>query len=127
LSQRYLTEFCQFFLQTAIDQVEFMQSLLDLDRMQNRIRAYAERKESTRELMRGAGRVLNEIFLRGEIARGDVARLMGASPRTGQKLTGELLIKRLVVSESPKGPLRLGFPSEAAGYYFPNLYPAGKD
>lgn len=127
LSQRYLLEFCHYFLQTALDQVEFMRTLLDLDRMQNRIQAYAERNESAKELTRGAGRVLCEIFLRGEIARGEVARIIGASPRTGQKLTGELLAKRLVVSDSPKGTLRLGFPSEAAGYYFPNLYPAGTD
>src|SRR6266478_1266000 len=127
LSLRYLTEFCQFFLQTAIDQVDFMHGLLDLDRMQARIRGYAERKETARELTRGAGRVLCEIFLRGEMARGEVHRLIDASARTGQKLTGELLARRLVVSGSPKGPLRLGFPSDAAGYYFPNLYPAGTE
>jgi len=63
----------------------------------------------------------------GEIARGDVPRIIGASPRTGQKVTGELLSQRLVLSSSPKGPLRLGFPADAAGYYFPNLYPAGAD
>jgi Fic family protein len=127
LSQRYLIEFCEFFLQTAIDQTEFMHGLLDLDRMQARIMSYAERLESTGELMRGAGRVLCSIFLRGEIARGEVASLMGASPRTAQKLTRELLTRKLVVSDSPKGLLRLGFPAEAAGYYFPNLYPAGTD
>jgi len=62
-----------------------------------------------------------------EIARGDVPRIVGASPRTGQKVTAELLTQRLVTSSSPKGPLRLGFPADAAGYYFPNLYPAGAD
>jgi len=50
-----------------------------------------------------------------------------ASPRTAQKVTGELLAQRLVISGSPKGPLRLGFPSDAAGQYFLNLYPAGAD
>jgi hypothetical protein len=56
-----------------------------------------------------------------------VARIIGASPRTAQKVTGELLSQRLVTSGSPKGPLRLGFPADAAGHYFPNLYPAGGD
>jgi hypothetical protein len=50
---------------------------------------------------------------------------IGASPRTGQKLVGELLGRRLLISDSPKGRLRLEFPAEAAGHYFPNLYPAG--
>jgi Fic family protein len=127
LSQRYLGEFCEFFLGTAVDQVEFMQELLALDGMLSRIAGYAERRESSRELPRGSALVLRELFLRGEIARGDVARIVAASPRTGQKVTGELLSQRLVTSPSPKGPLRLGFPADAAGSYFPNLYPAGAD
>jgi Fic family protein len=127
LSQRYLGEFCEFFLGTAVDQVEFMQDLLALDGMLNRIAGYAQRRESAKELPSGSALILRELFLRGEIARGDVPRIIGASPRTGQKVTGELLSQRLVLSSSPKGPLRLGFPADAAAYYFPNLYPAGAD
>ncbi|MDB6017481.1 MAG: filamentation induced by cAMP protein Fic [Pedosphaera sp.] len=124
LSDRALAEFCEYFLKTAIDQVEFMQNLLSLDGMQARIVGFAQRQEDSKMLMRQAHRVLQEIFLRGEIARGEVPRLTGVSARTGQKLTGELLARRLVVSPSPKGALRLNFPAEAAEYYFPNLYPA---
>jgi Fic family protein len=127
LSQRYLGEFCQFFLGTAADQVEFMQELLALEGMLNRIVGYGQRRESAKELPGGSALVLREVFLRGEIARGDVPRIIGASPRTAQKVTGELLSQRLVTSGSPKGPLRLGFPADAAGSYFPNLYPAGAD
>jgi len=127
LSQRYLGEFCQFFLGTATDQIDFMQELLALEGMLNRIVGYGERRESAMELPGGTALVLREIFLRGEITRGDVPRIIGASPRTAQKLIGELLAQRLVASGSPKGPLRLGFPSDAAGHYFPNLYPAGTD
>ena len=104
-----------------------MQELLALDGMLNRIAAFAEHKESAKELPRGSALVLRDIFLRGEIARGDVSRIIGASPRTAQKLTGELLAQRLLTSSSPKGPLHLGFPADAAGHYFPNLYPAGAD
>jgi Fic family protein len=127
LSQRYLGEFCQFFLGTAVDQVGFMEGLLSLDDMLNRIAGYAGRREAAKALPKGSGLVLKESFLRGEIARGDVARIIGASPRTAQKVTGKLLSERLVTSNSPKGPLRLGFPADAAGEYFPNLYPAGAD
>ena len=127
LSLRYLDEFCQFFLGTASDQVEFMEGLLALDGMLNRIAGYAGRREAAKELPKGSASVLREIFLRGEIARGDVPRIIGASPRTAQKVTGQLLSQRLLTSASPKGPLRLGFPADAAGEYFPNLYPAGAD
>ncbi len=127
VSQRFLREFCHFFLRTAIDQVEFMQGLLELDSMQTRILGYAEQKEAAKGLPTGSGLVLRDIFLRGEIARGEVQRIVSASPRTGQKITRELLSQRLVTSSSPKGPLRLDFPGNAAGHYFPNLYPAGAD
>jgi Fic family protein len=127
LSQRYLGEFCGFFLSTAVDQVEFMAELLALDGMLSRIAGYAERRESAKELPRGSTLVLREVFLRGEVPRGDVARIIGVSPRTAQKVTGDLIARRLVASSSPKGPLYLGFPADAAGEYFPNLYPAGAD
>ena len=77
--------------------------------------------------LRGSALVLREIFLRGEIACGDVSRIIGASPRTAQKVTRELLAQRLVTSGSLKGPLRLGFPADAAGHYFPSVYLTGAD
>jgi len=104
-----------------------MHELLDVQGMQRRITGYAERRESASELPKGAGAVLREVFLRGEIIRGEVARLIAASPRTAQTMTGELLKQGLLLSDSPKGPLRLGFPASAAGSYFPNLFPAGAD
>jgi hypothetical protein len=36
-----------------------------------------------------------------------------------------LIEDRLMVSDLPKGPVRLGFPVKAVGYYFPRLYPEG--
>ena len=127
LTDHGLSGFCEFTLRSALDQLDFMRELLDLDGMLRRIVGFAERKESADELPSGAALVLRDVFLRGEIARGDVARIVGVSPRTGQTLTRELLTRRLVLSESPKGALRLGFPSAAAASYFPNLFPAGAE
>ena len=127
LSDRHLTGFCEFTLRSAIDQLDFMRELLDLDGMSRRIAGFSEREESTGQLPFGSALVLREIFLRGEIPRGDVARIAGVSPRTGQTITRELLTRRLILSDSPKGLIRLGFPADAAGHYFPNLYPAGAE
>ena len=127
LSSRRLAGFCEFMLRTALDQLDFMRELLDLETLSGRITGFSERQESAGELPSGSALVLPAIFLRGEIPRGDVSRIAGVSPRTGQKVTRELLVRRLVLSDSPKGPLRLGFPAEAAGSYFPNLFPAGVD
>jgi hypothetical protein len=39
-------------------------------------------------------------------------------------LLGQLLAEGLLVSDTPKGPVRLAFPTFIAGYLFPDLYPA---
>ena len=127
LSERRLGEFCEFALTTAVDQLNFMRELLDLEGMQRRIMGHGERRESAAELPSGAGLVLREVFLRGEIARGDVARIVGVSARTAQTVTRTLLSEGLVLSDSAKGPIRLGFPAKAAAHYFPNLFPAGAE
>ena len=127
LSERRLGEFCEFTLTTALDQLDFMRELLDLDGMQRRILGYAERRTAAAELPTGAALVLREIFLRGEIPRGEAARVIGVSARTAQTVTGTLLSEGLVLSNSAKGPLRLGFPAGAAASYFPNLFPAGAE
>lgn len=125
LSLRRLEEFCAFVLTTAVDELDFMRDLLDLDRMQLRLTGYAQRGEAAKELPAGSGLVLREVFLRGQIPRGDVARIIGVSPRTAQTVTGRLVTAGLLVSDSPKAPVRLGFPATAAGSCFPNLFPAG--
>lgn len=127
LSERRLGEFCEFTLTTALDQLEFMRELLDLDGMQRRIIGYGERRESAAELPSGAAPVLREVFLRGEMARGEVARVVGVSARTAQTVTRTLLNEGLILSDSAKGPIRLGFPAKAAAHYCPNLFPAGAE
>jgi hypothetical protein len=42
-------------------------------------------------------------------------------------VTRELIGHGLLLSGSPEGPLRPGFPSAASASYFPNLYPAGSE
>jgi DNA-binding IclR family transcriptional regulator len=65
-----------------------------------------------------------QAAIEGEITRGEVARLVGMSERTGRDALKGLLEERLLVSSSERGPVRLGFPAHAAGYWFPDLYPA---
>ena len=58
------------------------------------------------------------------MARGDIIRISGMAERTGEVLLGQLLAEGLLVSDTPKGPVRLTFPTFIAGYLFPDLYPA---
>ncbi len=125
LSARGLGQFCTFFLHTALDQVEFMSSLFELNTVLRRISHYCERWATEEGVPVEARHVLCDVLLRGEIARGDVARLTGKPERTARRILASLLNHGLVVSDTAKGPIRAGFPAKCVGYYFPRLYPEG--
>ncbi len=125
LSDDGLTRFCEFFLETALDQVAFMSGLLELDGLEARIVAYAEHQATLGELDPTAAFLLRDVLLRGEIARGEAARITGKPVRTASRIVAALLERNLLTSETPKGALRIAFPAKTAGYYFPRLYPEG--
>lgn len=132
LSDRTLMEFCDFFLKVCLDQAQYMDRLLALNGFLGRLEGYIQFRE--KGLVPGpAGKVvplrlevasvLRTVAMEGEIARGEVARLIGMSERTGRDVLKSLLDEGLLVSNSERGPIRLGFPTHAAGYWFPDLYP----
>jgi hypothetical protein len=70
-----------------------------------------------------AGKVLQEVLLRGEMTRGDAASASGLG-RSGRDVLAQLLEEGLLVSGMPKGPVRINFPTHISPYLFPDLYPA---
>jgi len=125
LSNRGLTAFCTFFLKTALDQIRFITDLLELDGLQKRMAGYVERQASFGELAPEAAYLLREVLLRGEVPRGEAARITGRPERTARRILNSLLDRKLLAANSAKGPVRLSFPASVAGYYFPRLYPEG--
>jgi Fic family protein len=125
LSNQGLLDFCTFFLQMALDQIGFMTGLLDLDGLQQRMTGYVERQASFGELPAESIYLLREALLRGEIPRGEAARITGRPERTARRILRDLLDQHLLTADTEKGPVRLAFPAKVAGYYFPRLYPEG--
>ena len=125
LSNEGLVRFCRFFLDTATDQVDFMRELLDLDAMQERILFVAERWVAENRGAKEIPRLLCDVFLRGEVQRGEAARILRKPERTARRVLGTLLEEGLLVSSGPGEPVRIGFPAAVIGYYFPRLYPEG--
>ncbi|HEY6805324.1 MAG TPA: Fic family protein [Pyrinomonadaceae bacterium] len=136
LSERRLTEFCEFFLEVSLDQAQYMNDLLALTGLLDRLATYVNlrvqglvpnppRKNILR-LRPEIVAVLHRVAISGEISRGEISRLMGVSERLGRDLLNSLLEEGLLLSESSRGPVRLGFPAHAAGYLFPGLYPLEK-
>jgi len=128
LSEAGLVSFCRFFLETALDQIGYMRRLLNLDDLHERVAGYVSlrHREMTLDgepLPLEASYVLQEVVLRGEVPRGEVARIAGMSVRSARRLVARLLDEGLLESEGHKAPLRIGLPASVASYYFPELYP----
>jgi len=122
LSESALADFCRFFLETCIDQLDYMSGCLAVDTLVPRITGHAELRTATGDLPKGASLLLREVCLRGEIPRGDAARVIGKSARTAQPVVRKLLDAGYLKSPSDKGPLRLGFPQEALSAWLPGLF-----
>lgn len=133
LSNESLITFCRFFLSTCIDQIDFMHGLLKLDGLLERINGYVALrnakllpgpKSEYQPLKAEAIYMLQEALVRGEVGRGEMIRVSGMAERTGRILLGQLLDERQLVSDTPKGAVRLNFPTQVAGNLFPDLYPS---
>jgi Fic family protein len=122
LSEAALTAFCRFFLETCVDQLDYMGECLAVDTLVRRITGHAELLEATRDLPKGTPLLLREVCLRGEIPRGDAARVIGKSARTAQPVIQHLLATGYLTSASEKGLLRLGFPRAALAAWLPGVF-----
>lgn len=123
LSERRLEEFCTFFLQTSIDQVKFMASLLEPDELLRRMKLYCDDETAAGRLPKRSMALMKEALVLGEIERGRAPEITGYQERRARQILSILIKKQLLVSDSPKAPVRLGFPLDVVERWFPALYP----
>jgi len=123
LSEEALAGFTDFFLTICIDQVKFMESLVQPDRLRDRILLWAEEEIRANALPPKADAVLEAVLYRGELPRGDVARILGASERNARRVTAALIDREVLQSASTRAPLRLAFPAALAPRWMPGLFP----
>jgi len=126
LSESALRAWCEFFIEVCLDQVTFMTSLLNLDTLKSRIAALvAFRAESDEHAnyRREAALPLQHVAIAGDLARGDFIRMMGIPQRTAQRTLAQLISDGILVSETPKSPVRIAFPLDSLTMLFPGLYP----
>lgn len=124
LTQRGLIEFCRFFLDRAVDQVDFMSELLEPEALLRRMEIHVEEEVRAKRLPKGSFMVLREAALAGEVERSRVQMLTGYEERAARMVTSALVDRGMLVAASHRAPLRLGFPADVAERWFPRLYPA---
>ena len=123
LSEEELSSFTQFFLETCLDQVKFMEDLVQPDRLRNRILLWCEEEVRAGALPSKAGAILEAILYRGQLPRGDVAGILDTSDRQARRIVAALAEHSVVVSETTRAPLRLAFPAKLAPRWMPGLFP----
>jgi Fic family protein len=123
LSAKALQEFCEFFLETCIDQVEFMQSLLEPGELLRRIERYIAVEVQAKRLPKGSFSLLREALVFDEFDRGQAAAITGYQERQARNVLRALLDVKLLVSDQPKGKVYLGFPINVVEDWFPKLSP----
>ena len=122
-SEAALAEFTHFFLQTCLDQVAFMQGLIEPKRLRARIRIWVEEEMRTGSLPSQSGTIMDAILYRGELPRGEVAGLTGTGDRQGRRIIAALAEAGVLSGDSSRAPLRIAFPAGLAGRWMPGLFP----
>ncbi len=129
LSNKMLIAFCDYFLRTAIDQVEYMYHVIDTSNMINRIEKFADLMVLRDKIRPEAKYILIDLFLKGKISKTEAMRLTNSSDKTLKLITDPL---------SKLGLLHYGKEGKEAIYYvkyalssspilFPGLYPSDKE
>lgn len=124
LSERALREFCQFTLRVMLDQIGFMERLLEPDKLAGRIEHYVRVEAGFGKDAERISLLLHEALYRGEFPRGEAGRIVGTADRTGRLLLSRAVDAGLLKSATPKAPVSLALPVKVLGTYFPQLFPA---
>ena len=127
LSEEALAEFTRFFLAVCIDQVTFMESLVQPHHLRTRILLWVEEEIRLGKLPAKSGSILEAVLYRGELPRGDAGLVLGTGERQARRIVAALLGTGALASENPRAPIRLAFPAALASRWMPGLFPEKTD
>jgi Fic family protein len=123
LSERHLFEFCKYYLGQVLDQMNFMHGLIRPGGLERQIEIYVETRDLFPKHRDGAIRLLKEAVTQGEYQRGQASAITGKSDSAAREILGEVLDAGLLISDTPKGKVRLAIPMKVLDVYFPALFP----
>src|ERR1700682_191247 len=123
LSEEALVGFANFFLGICIDQVKFMESLVQPERLRARIVLWAEEEVRLGTLPPKSGSILEAVLYRGELPRADAAGVLGAGDRHARRIVSALMEQGVLTADGVRAPVRLVFPASLASRWMPGLFP----
>jgi Fic family protein len=123
LSEENLAEFTRFFLTICLNQVAFMEGLMQPQQLRARILLWTEEEIRLDRLPPKSGAILEAVLYRGELPRADTAALVGTGERQARRVVSALTKRGVLLSDSSRAPLRLAFPATLASRWMPGLFP----
>ena len=118
LSLQGLISFATWFLKVCLDQIDFMARLYDIRGLEDRLTRYV----ASQGMHEGSMPLLRAMPTLGEVQRGAVPMIIGASDSTALRLTRQLVENGIIGSVTPKGALSLRFGSRTHDILFPRLF-----
>jgi Fic family protein len=127
LSLKGLELYTKFMLEMALDQISYMNEMLQLNTLSSRMGKFIELSRqgmyAIEPMPKYSESLLKELLIQGELSRGEVKSIIGAGETTARNLIKKLLELEYIESNSPKGAIRLKFNSYFASKIFPDLIP----
>jgi Fic family protein len=99
LTQAGLNDFCESFLSTCLDQIHFMESLLEPNEMLRRMEIWCEEETRAKRLPKQSW--LREAVTAGEFSRGRAPELTGYEERQARTVLNTLIEAGYLVSPAP--------------------------
>ncbi len=124
LSEERLALFTKFFLEVCLDQVKFMENLVEPSALRTRIILWVEEEVRLGRMHPGVSKVIEVLLYRGELQRREVVDIVRLGDRHCRRMIITPLLERGILSSpTERGPLRLAFPSALASRWMPGLFP----
>lgn len=123
LSEAALVSFTRFFLEIGLDQIQFMEKLMQPELLRTRILLWAREEMALGNLPAQTIVILEAVLQRGEIPRGELAVLLKVTDRHARRVVAVLIQQGILISDTAKSPLRLAFPAALVGRWLPALFP----
>lgn len=125
LTEQGLVEWIRYFLNVCIDQVTFMEGMLNLAEFKGRLETLlvVEESKGISGLKKAALNPLHYIAITGPIERGEFKKMTGMAERSADRLLKSLLDYKLLLSDSPRGDVYMGVPLHSMQFLFPRLWP----
>lgn len=126
LSEQGLLDFITFLLKVCLDQIDFMNAMLDIKSFENRLEqmlAAEATKPETKSLKAETAAPLAYLGTVPSMERSKFKGMTGLASRTADRALADLFKLGVVASKSPKGPVELALPLHLFRYLFPRLWP----